>query len=480
MMYYMLDRSLEIVDGIEVFESMIWTEKFYDIGDFELYLPATDATVELYTKAAKNHYYLVRADEAISKDLESLSGMIIDKVETDTSIKEGNKLIVTGKQLKNLLYRRVSYDDRTLSGKIQNELRQLVTDNCITPKNSDRTMPLLTLGDPIDGLDDMIVNAAIKGNYISTIMTTVCKDKKIGWDIRIDFRNKKLVFTLVKGTDRTHNQPGELKTHNPYVTFSPGFDNLLKTAYAIDNDNYRNVAYVGSTYTEIDEDTGKSTTVDNTRVVMPYKLDRNPVGYDRFELYINGSGTSSSNVSNIGGISGVPTQQQINKAEQIKILETQGRTTLEKYTSQTSVSGEVIPDLTYKFGKDYFLGDLVEVQNEFGIMFDTRVISVTTSLSKSKNSEVPSFMIENYTGKEPEDDTSLKEEDMRIDEEGNYRVDENGYTRKIHKGLEFTERITEDGQSRSSIIGRREETRSCSRSEFYDDKKYSKYIIKEG
>ena len=38
MEYYILDNDLNVVEGIELFQSMIWTEKFYEAGDFELYL----------------------------------------------------------------------------------------------------------------------------------------------------------------------------------------------------------------------------------------------------------------------------------------------------------------------------------------------------------------------------------------------------------------------------------------------------------
>ena len=50
MEYYILDNDFNIVAGVEKFQSMIWTEKFYDIGDFELYLPATVDSLAFYNK----------------------------------------------------------------------------------------------------------------------------------------------------------------------------------------------------------------------------------------------------------------------------------------------------------------------------------------------------------------------------------------------------------------------------------------------
>ena len=95
MEYYILDRDFNILRGVEKFQSMIWTEKFYDIGDFELYLPATDDTVKFYNEAAKNHYYIVASKTATRETLSSLSAMIIEDVELDDSYKDGSYLIIT-------------------------------------------------------------------------------------------------------------------------------------------------------------------------------------------------------------------------------------------------------------------------------------------------------------------------------------------------------------------------------------------------
>ena len=46
--YYLLDTDLTIVDLIETYESMIWTLRYWEPGDFELYLPATEKTMNMF------------------------------------------------------------------------------------------------------------------------------------------------------------------------------------------------------------------------------------------------------------------------------------------------------------------------------------------------------------------------------------------------------------------------------------------------
>lgn len=444
MRYYMINQDLELVDGIELFESMIWTEKFYDVGDFELYLPATEESVKLYTEAAKQHYYIIRAEDTATPT--NLSAMEIENVQLDTSVKDMNKLIITGRQLKNILRRRIIAVNTSVAGPIQNEIRRLVTENAIHPVESTRSIPRLELGPVVEGMDEIIINADGKGINLQTMITTLCKDRKVGWDIRIDFENQKLKFIMLNGMDRTQE-----------VIFSPDYDNLLKTSYSVDTDNYRNIAYVDADYIKVDEITGKAETINNTQVVKLYGSSAEATGLDRYELYIDGSSEAGNT-------------KDYTRSFQSNVLVTKGRTELEKYKSTTDVSGEVVPDLSFKLNIDYFLGDLVKIRNQFGIEYDGRVTSVTSSLSAKKNSVIPSFTIENYTGKEAEKDTSIKDEESRCSEDGTYRADEIGYVRRLSTGIEETGRITEDGYGR---IDEDENNLIVSKNEYYDDEKYN-------
>lgn len=445
MEYYILDNDFNIVTGVEKFQSMIWTEKFWDIGDFELYLPASDETMQFYNNAAKNHYYIIAADTTTRDTIHDLSVMIIEKVKLEDTFESGDFLIITGHQLKNILYRRIIWNRTTIAGPLYSELINLVEENAITTTIEGRSIPHLVVEQPVNP-DEVLtnnVNYSVEGEFLSKALTIICKDNKIGWDVKLDFINKQMKFVILQGKDRSTSQDV-----NPRVIFSSSFDNLLKTTYEIDSTNYRNVALVKSTYEEYNNVTKKIETKNSDQIVSPYKLGYNPTGLDRYELYVEGeSATLGSDTDEINvNVLSVNNQSK-------------GRTELEKYKSTTNISADVAPSITFKLNKDYFLGDLCSIRNEYNLIYDGRVTSITTTLNTKKYSTIPSFTIENYTGKE--DDTEKdKEEDRRETEDGLVREIETGVIR-LRAYLKYKpmlvengeERETEDGQTREITVG---------------------------
>lgn len=465
MQYYLLDQDFQIVDGVEMFQSMIWTEKYYDVGDFELYLPATDENVKLYTEAAEKHYYLVQYSDTRNSTLKAIPAMMVEKVKTDLSAKNGNFIIVTGSQLKKILYRRTAANVKQLAGNIQAELRNLVTTEAIAPTNPDRMIPRLALGDLASGMDETLINYTLKGEYLSTIISTACKEKKLGWDVLIDYPNRECKFVLYSGLNRTQNQAGDKSTWNSPVTFSVKNQNLIKTNYEVDYENYRNVAVVKSEYEIYNKTDKRIDVVDNSFDVRPYKLDRNPVGKDRYEIYVD-QGTTQLGENN--------TEVDVLALDNANM--DKARAELDKYSRTIQVSASVDDGVNFSYGKDYDLGDLVSIQNEFGQNMEGRVTSVTSTLSYNKTQTIPSFTIENYTGKIEDDEEKLDPKDIRTVTSGQYRCCSDGTLRKRATGHKYSGRVC-NGQERCISLGANSkgDVRHCVKSELFDDSKYTQY-----
>lgn len=469
MYYWLLDTNFKIVAGIDKFQSMIWTEKYYDIGDFELYLPATEESVKLYTEAAEKHYYIIRSVDA-KETLTDLQAMIIEEVKTDLYAKNGNFIIVKGSQLKNLLYRRCAIE-KDISGNVQTVLRDLILNNVINPSDPDRQIPRIRLGDEISGIND-IINYTLNGEYLSKICQMICKENDLGWDILLDYYNSEMKFVLNKGVERTQSQAGDVSTWNSPVVFSIKNQNLIRTTYDLDYENYRNIAIVRHEYEEYNKQTKQVDTIDNTRSVRSYKVDRRPIGLDRYELFL------SENTTKIE-----TTEDQVNLAVVNDSLDYKGRTELEKYRKKISVTGEIESNVVFKYGRHYFLGDTVSLRNEYNQVMDARITAVTISLTYNKNSTVPTFEIYNYLGKEEEDEDKLEDKNLRcgIMQDGSlvYRCATDGTLRKKAEGHKYSTRISADGRERVGIIiqngNRVEVARHGTKSELYDDDKYSPY-----
>ena len=56
---YLLNKNLELVYIIDTYKSCIWANRYVEIGDCELYVPAT---YDLFT-ALKIGYYLIRQND---------------------------------------------------------------------------------------------------------------------------------------------------------------------------------------------------------------------------------------------------------------------------------------------------------------------------------------------------------------------------------------------------------------------------------
>ena len=485
MYYWLLDTDFNIVAGIDRFQSMIWHESYNEIGDFELYLPADEESVKLYTKAATNGYYIIRSEDAADTKVvydntgaqveaaSYLPIMVVDEVKTDLYVKNGDYIIVTGSQAKSLLNRRCAFET-DISGDPQTVLRQLVQNNAITPDDPDRQIPRLYLGKELGdtAIKEMLVNYALNGEYLSTICQNVCKENKLGWDLVLDYINNRLLFVITNGKNRTQSQPGDIQTWNSPVTFSIKNQNLVRTTYDLDYENYRNVAIVRKDYEEYNKKTKSVDTIKNYVVAKPYKLDRRPVGLNRYELYFKEDTATISN-----------SEEVINSAVLYDQMAYKGRVELDKYKKKIEVSGEVEANVTFIYGKHYHLGDLVAIKNEYNQTMEARITSVTISLAYNKNQTVPSFVIENYEGKEEEEKDKLKDNELRSATNSNgelmYRCCSEGTLRKIATGYKFSGRVTTTGEARCASYKdggvTRIDDRSVTKSEAFDDDKYSQY-----
>ena len=56
-----------------------------------------------------------------------------------------------------------------------------------------------------------------------------------------------------------------------------------------------------------------------------------------------------------------------------------------------SVDSEVAPNHTYVLGRDYFIGDVVEIINEYGIAMTPRVVEVIECQDEAGYTCIPTF-----------------------------------------------------------------------------------------
>lgn len=345
MNFYLLDDELNYIQVIEIYTSMIWTTRYYTAGDFELYAPATP---ELLNTLQRN-YYIVRDDDLTQC-------MIIANFEVKTDVENGDYITITGKSLKSILGRRIIWTQTVLNGNVETMIRKLITDNAINPTIAARAISNLVLGDTI-GLTGTI-EAQYTGDNLADTLTAIGQTYGIGWDVLLDLENKQFKFVLLQGVNRTYAQ-----NTVPRVIFSNEYENLLTTDYKYNSDNYKNVALVAGE----GEGTARKTQTIGTAS-----------GLNRYELYVDARDVSSN-------------EGEIGTSEYDNLLLERGAQKLAETVITESIEGEIEPNYTYQLNRDYFLGDLVEVINAYGVSMSPRIIEVIECNDTNGYTCVPTF-----------------------------------------------------------------------------------------
>lgn len=345
---YVLDSSAQILDMIDAFESNIWTVQYFDTNDFELVVPATDKNIDLLQK-----------DRLLCRDKDRDGGtwqnvMIIENIKIVADWEDGNQMTVSGRGLKSIVGRRVIWKQTNLTGKVETGIRQIITENIISPDDEKRKIDNFILDEPAGITDTFDIQAM--GEDLDEWVTSTCQTYGIGWDVYI--KDGKFVFKLYEGLDRSYNQKDRLP-----VVFSDEFDNLLASTYTYERAEFKNAALIGGEGEGVNQ---RTTTIGDSS------------GLERYEAYIDGSSVSSNGT--------IITEEQY-----YKMLQDYAKDELNTTSFTESFEGNVIPDGNYILNQDYFLGDTVQVINEYGISATPRIVEIIESEDQNGTSIVPTF-----------------------------------------------------------------------------------------
>lgn len=220
-----LDENFQATKNIDMYVSLIWTDRYQECGDFELYISA-----EMREFFVPN-YYLYRPDTG--------GLMIIEDLTIDTSVEDGNYLTVTGRSLESILDRRIIFPQTTLDGKLEGQIKKLIDAHIINPEITSRKIPNFVWEDSGDAkIAEMTITAQYTGDNLYDVICSICQEKGIGFRVKFDGEDK-FIFQLYNGKDRSYDQ-----AENVYVVFSPEFDNLLTTNYFQSDKNVKTATWV--------------------------------------------------------------------------------------------------------------------------------------------------------------------------------------------------------------------------------------------
>lgn len=349
----MLNQSLEVIAMVDMFESIIWTERYSSYGEFELYTSMNYGLCKLFQLG----YYLWNKD--------TTQVMIIETIRIDTNSEEGAHLTISGRSLESILERRIIWNQTILEGNFQNGIKKLLDENIINPVDQSRKIPNLMFKVSEDpGIAEIAVNAQFRGDNLYEAVMNLCNAENIGFRVTLKDDNM-FVFELYMGVDRSYNQ-----FENSYVVFSPKFENIVNSNYLESNKTLKTVTLVVG---EGDGTAQKTTTVS--------LQSGSGFGLDRREMF-----TDARDISSQSG------DETLSDSEYMSQLINKGKEQLAENAITSSFEGEIETSHMFCYGKDFYKGDIVQLENEYGFGSRVRVTEMVWSQNTEGVNVYPTFV----------------------------------------------------------------------------------------
>lgn len=215
-------------------------------------------------------------------------------------------------------------------------------------------------------IDNTAIRYQVTGKSLSDIFQPLSETYDIGYEVYLNMEEKAFEFTLFRGKDLTIGN----KDGNKPVIFGTDFNNILKSEYVSDKNNYRNVAYVAG------EGEGEN------RVVVEVKQTES-AGFFRREIVVDARDIQKAN-----------SISRMTDEEYNELLQQRGKEKLSEFRKVESYDAELMSDARtgFVYGKDYFLGDTVSVVDKnLGVILSAKITEVTVTFAEDGYTVEPTF-----------------------------------------------------------------------------------------
>lgn len=347
------DNKFNIINVIDDYQSMIWTERYSDLGDFEIYGAVNS---KLASCSLGN---IVRAPG-------TNRAMVIEKINYDIG-SDTNKLLVSGRSIECLLERRIIWDQTIVAGRLQDAIYKLLYDNVINPSDPNRQLPIIfeRSTDPLI-TDCEFQSAQFTGDTVYSAIKALCDVFEVGFMLYMTDSNQ-LIFKLFAGQNRSFTQ-----SKNPFIIYSEDFDNIISGTFNNSIQNFSNLALVAGEG-EGSERRKLSCTNDSTE----------PAGMDRFELFVDARDISSTT-----------DEGTLTDDEYMTMLKERGYQKLEEVALDYTFDSQIDVVNSYIYGTDYYLGDVLQVISTIArIEAQIRITEFIRSYDTNGYSAYPQFKV---------------------------------------------------------------------------------------
>jgi hypothetical protein len=348
---FTLDRGFHKEYIIDAFSSLIWTERYYGDGQVEFVVPATP---EMIGKISVGTFLGIEESDEV---------MILESISI-----EDYKLKATGISLLSWMNNRfvrasAAHEDKywTISDAPPGEVLWLILYNMCAEGSPylDGTNPtgisdpekLAIPGLSLNNYDSSGDNITVGVPYgpVYNAMKDIATTYQIGMQLILESLTDVsyvLGFRSYKGLDRTSNQ-----SLNPIVRFSPQMDSLTDIKELQSIAAFKTLAYA---FAPGNPD-GLATTPGESSLTGPQYT-----GFDLRALLIFADDITTDMVG-------------ADPAKLLDILNSRAQDGLASNEFVKAVDGEIVPTNQFKYGIDYNLGDIIEVQGNSGVIQTSRI-----------------------------------------------------------------------------------------------------------
>ena len=354
---FVLDHNFKKLVYIDQYVSFIWIERFRDYSEFELYMRADQNLLQYFTinnfimrdYHAPKYRYEVDGVTYYNGEPEL---MIIEKIQINTSEEDGNYYVISGRSAECLFNRRVLRGTYTFANYELTALVPVVKNDDFNIENPFPFTWSYTVSN-VDGSEKILpLVEPSRGYNIYDLFHEFSKKANCGLRVLVDesaSATASFWLYFYVGNDRTRGN----EALQP-VIFSPEYHNLVSSKYVRDTTNVKNICYIASD--------GEWYQEKFQTVFYNPRLD----SYSKKEMFLKSDVPLKDTSGNIRP-----------DADVLNDLSEQGMLELLNHRPVQSLDFDVISTEQFRYQHEYFLGDLVTVDNGFGISVTAKVVEVS-------------------------------------------------------------------------------------------------------
>ncbi|MGE7129147.1 siphovirus ReqiPepy6 Gp37-like family protein [Lysinibacillus xylanilyticus] len=333
-----IDNEFNLLGEVDRYSSAQIGISWSDIGVLELrinrYLQHADKLVKgniIFPYNRLDQAYIIRHRE----------------IELDENGKQTENWSIKALSLKTFTSQRLIYPatgktHESIKGNVETVMRHFVNTQMINPSDPARIFPRLVLG--TNKNKGPVIEENSRYDALHEKLKELSELHGLGWNIELDFKNKRFVFVVQEGKNLVANQTGL-----PQAIFSTEFGTIEALEYTESDLDYKNFAVVA----------GQGEGVERTIISIG-----NSVGADRYEMFVDARDVSEEDEE------GEPLPVEKVVAD----LNKRGNEKLSEHAQEIYFGGQILTTSRLVLDRDYSIGDMVTVRdNGWGVTMDTRI-----------------------------------------------------------------------------------------------------------